>query len=226
MANTSRDFMKQAEHIIALAMKEAQRLNHRYLGTEHILLALVADEEGIVAKALSSSGIKPDKVRVTVDFIVGRGDRAPDDKIRLTPRAKRVIELAQEEAHRLNYGYCGSEHLFVGILREGEGVAASVLETLVGPGLDRVTKEITILSGKCRKCGGQIIKATVDYPVVLKGKTIIVGGVPAEVCSHCGELIEVQLDSELEEKVEYLLESAAPPHRVAKVPVYEVADIR
>ena len=226
MANTSCDSVKQAEHIIGLAMKEAQRLNHRYLGTEHILLALVADEEGIVAKALSSSGIKPDKVRVTVDFIVGRGDRAPDDKIRLTPRAKRVIELAQEEAHRLNYGYCGSEHLFVGILREGEGVAAGILQTLVGAGLDKVIKEITILSGKCRKCGGQIAKATVDYPLVLKGKTIIVGSVPAEVCSHCGELIEVQLDSELEEKVRHLVESDAPSSRMAKVPVYEVADIR
>jgi len=218
--------MKQAEHIIALAVKEAQRLNHRYLGTEHILLALVADEEGVVAKALSNAGMKPNKVRASVDFIIGRGDRPLEDAIRITRRAKRVIELAQEEARRLNYSYCGSEHLFVGILREGEGVAAGILQTLVGAGLDKVIKEITILSGKCRKCGGQIAKATVDYPLVLKGKTIIVGSVPAEVCSQCGELVEVQLDSGLEEKVEYLLESAAPPHRVANVPVYDLAAIR
>lgn len=223
--NTSDDFTKEVQRIIGLAVKEAQQLNHSYLGTEHILLALVADEDGVVAKALSNSGLKPNKVRAAVDFIIGRGDRGPKDKIRLTPRAKRVIELAQEEARRLNYGYCGSEHLFLGILREGEGMAAAVLETLIGPGLDKVTEEITILTGNCRKCGGQIAKATVDRPLVLKGKIIIVENVPAEVCSRCGELVKVQLDSELEEKVRQLVESGAQPHRVAEVPVYDLADV-
>lgn len=124
--NTSDDFMKEVQHIIGLAVKEAQQLNHKYLGTEHILLALVADEEGVVVKALSNPGVKPNKVQAAVDFIIGRGDRGPQDKIRLTPRAKRVLKLAQEEACRLNYSYCGSEHLLLGILREG--VAAAVLE--------------------------------------------------------------------------------------------------
>ena len=226
MVDISDDFMKEARHICALAIKEAQRLKHNYVGTEHLLLALVADGESIVGRALSNSGITPNKVRAAVDFVIGRGDRAPQDPIRLTPRAKRVIELAEEEARRLDYGYCGAEHLFLGILREAEGVGAGLLESLGGPGLERVTEEVTILSRRCRKCGGRIASTTADHPLVLKGKVIIVGSVPAEVCSQCSEVARVQFDSELEEKVRHSIETGARPHRVAEVPVYDLADIR
>ena len=225
MTETSRDSMKEVQHIIHLATWEAQRLKHRYVGTEHILLALIADEDGIVARALSNSGLRPNKLRMAVDFIIGRGDRAPEEKARLTRRARRVIELAQEEARKLNYSYCGSEHLLLGILRENEGVAAGILDSLLGAGLEKIKREIVIRCGKCFRCGGKTARALVDYPLAPKGKVIILRSVPAEMCSRCGELLQAQLDPKLEERIRHLVDSDAVPHKIANVPVYELADI-
>ena len=226
MANTSLDFTTEAQNILNLAIKEAQRLKHKFIDAEHILLALVADEDGIVAKALSNAGLKPSKLRCAVEFVVGHGERVREDEIRLTPRAKRVIELAQEDARRLNYGYCGSEHLFLAILREGEGVAAEIIGTLVGSaGLDAVCTEIILHSDKCPTCGADTRKVTIDYPVFLKGKVMIVRGVPGLMCSQCSDLFEIDFAPELQEKVRHMIESDAVPHREAKVPVYELADM-
>jgi len=116
--------------LMTFAQEEAQRFNHSYIGTEHILLGLVREEEGIAAKVLSNLGVELNKVRSAVEFIIGRGERIVSGEIGLTPRAKKAIELALDEARRLSHNYIGTEHLLLGLLREGEGVAAGVLESL------------------------------------------------------------------------------------------------
>ena len=135
-------FSERARKVLALAQDEARRCNHSYISTEHILLGLVSESEGVAAKVLSSLGVELQKIRSSVEFIVGRGDRPVTGEIGLTPRAKKVIELAVDEARRLNHHYIGTEHLLIGLMREGDGVAASVLETL-GITLDKVRAETT-----------------------------------------------------------------------------------
>jgi len=140
MSSRFEKFTERARKVLTLAQEEAQRFNHNYIGTEHILLGLVQEGEGVAAKVLSNLGVALDNVRSAVEFIIGRGERAVSGEIGLTPRAKRVIELAVDEARRLNHNYIGTEHLLLGLLREGEGVAASVLESL-GVNLDKVRAE-------------------------------------------------------------------------------------
>jgi len=133
-------FTERARKVLTLAQEEAQRFNHNYIGTEHVLLGLVKEGEGVAAKVLSNLGVELDNVRSAVEFIIGRGERTVSGEIGLTPRAKKVIELAVDEARRLNHNYIGTEHLLLGLLREGEGVAASVLESL-GVSLEKVRAE-------------------------------------------------------------------------------------
>ncbi len=140
MASRFEKFSERARRVLSLAQEEAQRFNHNYIGTEHILLGLVRETEGVAAKALSNLGIELNKVRSAVEFIIGRGDRPTPGEIGLTPRAKKVIELAVDEARRLNHHYIGTEHLLIGLMREGEGVAAGVLESL-GVNLDKIRSE-------------------------------------------------------------------------------------
>jgi ATP-dependent Clp protease ATP-binding subunit ClpA len=116
--------------VLVLAQEEAQRLNHNYIGTEHLLLGLVREGEGIAAKVLGNLGVELSKARSAVEFIIGRGDRMVIGDISLTPRAKKVIELAVEDARRLRHNYVGTEHLLLGLIREGEGVAIGVLQSL------------------------------------------------------------------------------------------------
>jgi len=123
-------FTKRARDVLSLAQDEAQQLNHNYMGTEHILLGLVRVGEGVGAKALESLGVELATVRREVLFIVGRGDRIVLGEIGMTPRAKKVLELAVDEARRFNHSYIGTEHLLLGLLREGEGIAAGVLASL------------------------------------------------------------------------------------------------
>lgn len=131
---------------MSLAQEEAQRFQHNYIGTEHLLLGLVREGEGVAAKVLSNLGVELNKVRSAVEFIIGRGDRIVLGEIGLTPRAKKVIELAVDEARRLNHHYIGTEHLLLGLVREGEGIAAGVLESL-GVNLEKVrTQTIQVLS--------------------------------------------------------------------------------
>jgi ATP-dependent Clp protease ATP-binding subunit ClpA len=130
-------FTERARKAMTLAQDEAQRLGHNYMGTEHLLLGLVREGEGVAAKVLNSLGVSLDRVRSEVEFIIGRGDRVVLGEIGLTPRAKKVIELAVDEARRMGHNYIGTEHLLLGLLREGEGIAAGVLASL-GLGLGQV----------------------------------------------------------------------------------------
>ncbi len=142
MADRFDKFTERARRVLTLAQEEAQRFNHNYIGTEHLLLGLVREGDGVAAKVLANLGVELTKVRSAVEFIIGRGDRAVLGEIGLTPRAKKVIELAVDEARRLNHHYIGTEHLLLGLVREGEGIAAGVLESL-GVNLERVRAETT-----------------------------------------------------------------------------------
>ena len=140
MGSRFEKFSERARRVLSLAQEEAQRFNHNYIGTEHILLGLVRETEGVAARVLANLGIDLNKVRSAVEFIIGRGEKPVQGEIGLTPRAKKVVELAVDEARRMNHTYIGTEHLLIGLLREGEGVAAGVLESL-GITLDKVRTE-------------------------------------------------------------------------------------
>ncbi len=146
-------FTERARKVLTLAQEEATRFNHNYIGTEHLLLGLVREGEGVAAKVLSNLGVELNRVRSAVEFIIGRGDRMIMGEIGLTPRAKKVIELAVDEARRLGHHYIGTEHLLLGLVREGEGIAAGVLES-VGVSLDKVrTQTIQVLSASSGSFG-------------------------------------------------------------------------
>jgi len=117
-------FTKQARKVLDYAQEEAQRFQHDYIGTEHLLLGLICEGEGVAAKVLSDLGVELDKIRTAVKFI---GDRVIAEETGLTPRTKKVIELAVDEARSFNHDYVGTEHLLLGLLREGEGIAVSIL---------------------------------------------------------------------------------------------------
>ncbi len=140
MTSRFEKFSERARRVLSLANEEAQRFNHNYIATEHILLGLVRETDGVAAKVLINLDVELNKVRSAVEFIIGRGERAATDEKGLTPRTKKVVELAVDEARRLNHHYIGTEHLLIGLLREGEGVAAGVLESLQ-VNLDKVRAE-------------------------------------------------------------------------------------
>ena len=140
MADKFDRFTKRARRVLSLAQEEAQRLNHNYIGTEHLLLGLVREENGVAVRVLRELGVDPRQIRERVERTVGRGQRALYGKLSLTPRTKRVIELAVDEARRLGHHYIGTEHLLLGLVREGEGVAVDVLKGL-GVSLDKVRSQ-------------------------------------------------------------------------------------
>jgi ATP-dependent Clp protease ATP-binding subunit ClpC len=140
-------FTDRARRVVVLAQEEARMLNHNYIGTEHILLGLIHEGEGVAAKALESMGTSLDAVRAQVEEIIGQGQQAPSGHIPFTPRAKKVLELSLREALQLGHNYIGTEHILLGLIREGEGVAAQVLVKL-GADLNRVRSTvIQLLSG-------------------------------------------------------------------------------
>src|SRR3990170_2505512 len=140
-------FTDRARRVVVLAQEEARMLNHNYIGTEHILLGLIHEGEGVAAKALESLGISLDAVREQVQEIIGQGQQAPSGHIPFTPRAKKVLELSLREALQLGHNYIGTEHILLGLIREGEGVAAQVL-TKMGADLNKVRQQvIQLLSG-------------------------------------------------------------------------------
>jgi len=130
-------FTAGAHRAFTLAQEEAWRFNHTYIGTEHLLLGLVRDEDGIAARVLANLGVQLPKVRSAVALIIGRGDGTVTGNPGLTPRTKQVIKLAMDEARRLKSKEIGTEHLLLGLVREGEGIAAGVLESF-GVGMDQV----------------------------------------------------------------------------------------
>src|SRR5690349_1175095 len=141
MASNFDKFTERARKVLSLAQEEAQRFNHPYIGTEHLLLGLVREGEGVAARVLTNMGVQLPKVRSAVEFIIGRGEGAVIGDIGLTPRAKKVLELAVDEGRRLNHHYIGTEHLLLGLVREGEGIAAGVLESL-GVNLEKVRAQV------------------------------------------------------------------------------------
>jgi hypothetical protein len=141
-------FSQRARSVLALAQEEARNFNHNYIGTEHLLLGLIREGEGVAAKVLTNLGIELEKVRQAVEFTIGRGNQSPDGELGLTPRSRKVIELAVEEARNLGHHYIGTEHLLLGLVREGEGIAAGVLESL-GATMKKVRREaLRELSGQ------------------------------------------------------------------------------
>jgi ATP-dependent Clp protease ATP-binding subunit ClpC len=134
-------FTDRARRVVVLAQEEARMLQHNYIGTEHLLLGLVHESEGVAAKALESLGIGLEAVRQQVKEIIGQGQHAPSGHIPFTPRAKKVLELALREAIQLGHNYIGTEHILLGLIREGDGVAAQVLVRL-GADLDRTRQRV------------------------------------------------------------------------------------
>ena len=140
-------FTDRARRVVVLAQEEARLLNHNYIGTEHILLGLIHEGEGVAAKGLESLGISLEAVRSQVEELIGQGASSPSGHIPFTPRAKKVLELSLREALQLGHNYIGTEHILLGLIREGEGVAAQVLVKL-GADLSRVRQQvIQLLSG-------------------------------------------------------------------------------
>ena len=158
-------FTERARKVLQLAQEEAQRFNHNYIGTEHLLLGLVREGEGVAAKVLANLGVDLNKVRSAVEFIIGRGDRPVAGDIGLTPRAKKVIELSVDEARRLNHHYIGTEHLLLGLVREGEGIAAGVLESL-GVSLDKVRSQVIYVLNQSATYSQQESRHTSKTPVI------------------------------------------------------------
>src|SRR5262245_33519028 len=148
-------FTDRARRVVVLAQEEARLLNHNYIGTEHILLGLIHEGEGVAAKALESLGISLEAVRSQVEEIIGQGGSSPSGHIPFTPRAKKVLELSLREALQLGHNYIGTEHILLGLIREGEGLAAQVLVKL-GADLSRVRQQvIQLLSGYSGPGGSQ-----------------------------------------------------------------------
>ncbi|GAA3101005.1 hypothetical protein GCM10017600_33970 [Streptosporangium carneum] len=140
-------FTDRARRVVVLAQEEALRLGHGHIGTEHLLLGLVGEEEGVAGRALRSFGIGGEQVRAEIEETVGRGDREPVGHIPFTPRAKKVLELALREALGLHHAYIGTEHILLGLIREGEGVAAQVLVNR-GAHLEAVRGQVVALLGR------------------------------------------------------------------------------
>ncbi|MBM7663392.1 ATP-dependent Clp protease ATP-binding subunit ClpC [Bacillus mesophilus] len=145
-------FTERAQKVLALAQEEAVRLGHNNIGTEHILLGLVREGEGIAAKALQALGLSPDKIQQEVETLIGRGQDA-SQTIHYTPRAKKVIELSMDEARKLGHSYVGTEHILLGLIREGEGVAARVLNNL-GVSLNKARQQVLQLLGSNESSSG------------------------------------------------------------------------
>src|SRR5881409_2567143 len=141
-------FNDRAKRVLALAQDEAIRFNHNYIGAEHLLLGLVREGEGVAARVLDSLGVELSKVRTAVEFIIGRGDSTTSpSEITLSPRTKKVIELAIDEARKLGHSHVGTEHLLLGLVREGEGIASGVLESL-GVSLEKVRHQVIATLGQ------------------------------------------------------------------------------
>ena len=141
MSDLYSKFTKRAKQVLQLAAEEARAFNHPYIGTEHILLGLIRESEGIAARVLDELGVKLPQARSAVEFIVGSGDSTMVTDQELTARAQKVIKYAIEEANRLNHHYIGTEHLLLGLVRNGEGVATGVLDIL-GVSLEQVRNQV------------------------------------------------------------------------------------
>jgi ATP-dependent Clp protease ATP-binding subunit ClpC len=183
-------FTDRARRSVVLAQEEARALNHNYIGTEHILLGLVRERDGVAGKALVSLDISLDAVRQQVEEIVGQGQAVPRGHIPFTPRAKKVLELSLREALQLGHNYIGTEHILLGLIREGEGVAAQVLQKL-GADLNRVRQTvIQLLSGYAagaegRRVEGSAEMAEMEEELAREIAPTVVPAADAPTCPNC-----------------------------------------
>ena len=187
MADQFAGFTDRARQVLTLAQDESLRLNHNYIGTEHLLLGLVRQDDGVAVKALENLGVGLDKIRNAVEFVIARGDRVVSGG-GLTPRAKTVIELSAEEARQYGHGYVGTEHLLLGLIQEGEGIAAGVLESL-GVSLDKARAGVL-----------RILSSTTTTAEIRE---------PAEIID--GKEIAQQVRSEAKERADKLHERGITP---------------
>ncbi len=198
MGSRFEKFSERARRVLSLAQEEAQRFNHNYIGTEHVLLGLVRETEGVAARVLSGLELELAKVRSAVEFIIGEGESPVEAEIGLTPRAKKVVELAVDEARRMNHTYIGTEHLLIGLLREGEGVAAGVLESL-NVTLDKVRAQTQQILSNTKPSGNQGQRTGTKTP------TLDQLGIDLTVAARSGKLDPVVgRDSEIERVVQIL----------------------
>ncbi|MDP9844679.1 ATP-dependent Clp protease ATP-binding subunit ClpC [Streptosporangium lutulentum] len=142
-------FTDRARRVVVLAQEEARQLSHDHIGTEHILLGLIGEEGGVAGQTLRNFGIGGEQIRNDVEEIIGRGEESPGGHIPFTPRAKKVLELSLREALNLHHGYIGTEHILLGLIREGEGIAAQVLVNR-GARLEAVRAQVIALTGRRR----------------------------------------------------------------------------
>jgi hypothetical protein len=170
-------FTDRARRVVVLSQEEARRLNHNYIGTEHLLLGLIREEDSIAARAIASFHVSLADVRSKVEGIVGRGGTSPSGHIPFTPRAKKVLELALREALALQHNYIGTEHMLLGVIREGEGVAAQVLRELDVDLVAVRQRVVELLSGYTRPSE---VEGTLANPIPSR-----TGPKPAE-CGFCG----------------------------------------
>lgn len=183
-------FTKRARNVLTLAQEEAQRFQHGYIGTEHLLLGLMREGEGVATQVLNNLGIQVDQVRHSVEAIIGRGGQIVSGQMGFTPRAKKVIELAVDEARRLNHRFIGTEHLLLGLVREGSGIAADVL---IGRGLqlEQVRAEtMQVLRQHQRGRGQEDVSAPVAMPPVPpvppEAATLLAEEAAGLTCTNCG----------------------------------------
>jgi hypothetical protein len=177
-------FSDRARRVVVLAQEEARLLDHNYIGTEHILLGLLHEGEGVAATALARLDVTQNAVRAEVEAIVGRGDKHPSGHIPFTPRAKKVLEFSLREALQLGHNYIGTEHILLGLLREGEGVAAQVL-TKLGVGLERVRALVVQLLSSEGVADVGIAQGPVQFGRGISVARRLVGA-PREGCIFCG----------------------------------------
>ena len=194
-------FTDRARRVVVLAQEEARLLNHNYLGTEHILLGLIHEGEGVAAMALESLGISLEAVRAEVAKVVRRGKQPPTGHIPFTPRAKKVLELSLREATQLNHDYIGTEHILLGLIREGEGVAAQVLFK-VGASPARVRQQVIQLLGG--STGGEGAAEPAGARTRLVRMTV-----PAELREAEEQLVQVRREKEAAIEAEDFEQAAA-----------------
>ena len=157
-------FTERARKVVVLAQEEARHFNHNYIGTEHLLLGLLREDEGVAARALSSLNVTLDEVREQVESIVGYGEEGTGGQAPFTPRSKKVLELALREALQLGHNYIGTEHILLGLVRESEGVAARVLSNL-GVDPDKVRREVVrMLGGGRSQLGDRLFVVAFERP--------------------------------------------------------------
>ena len=198
-------FTDRARNVVVLAQQEARLLKHNYIGTEHILLGLARESDGLAAKALEALGISLEAAREQVVEIIGRGERSPSGHIPFTPRAKKVLELSLREALQFGHNYIGTEHLLLGLIREGEGVAAQVLVRLGGD-LSAIrqqvirllkekptTEELPRAAQAAQAQAARLAESAAEAGIIGRAEGAVPAGIasPAESASLSGKLTEV-----------------------------------